>query len=68
MRWNNKDRPEIGDSRWVNRFFFFPECFNGVWIWMEWGDVYQEYVESYIYEFGGAIPNHQWRNIGLANL
>ncbi len=62
MRWKAKNNPEVGDTRWVTRFFFFPQYFHGRWYWLEVGKVYQRRVESYTYDNGVAFPHALWRD------
>ena len=56
----------VGDKRIVRRFFLFPRKYGDVWIWLEFGDVLQRRVESYVH---GAsvipVPVYEWRDESL---
>ena len=66
MRWNVNNQPKVGDTRWVSRFFFFPQRFHNTWIWLEWGKVHQKLVEAYIFDFGISYPHLVWEDVALA--
>lgn len=69
MRWKAKKEYKVGDTRWTNKFFFFPQCFHDTWVWLEWGKVHQKRVETYTYVMGCcAVPQEVWKDIAIANV
>ena len=41
MRWKEHVGPRYGDRKVVKRFLWFPQYYNGQWVWLE--SVYCEY-------------------------
>jgi hypothetical protein len=47
MRWNNKPKPKVGDTRIIERYLWLPKCINNEWRFFERVKYEQIYENSW---------------------
>jgi hypothetical protein len=60
VRWLDKDRPSLGDTRIRRRFLWFPKCIGGEWRWFEyasWREVFREGLDLSPGATGNVTPS-----------
>lgn len=45
MRWKQKEKPTLHETRIIKKFLFFPKCINKEWRWLEKCMYMQKYIK-----------------------
>lgn len=61
MRWKAKKKPDVGDTRTVRRFIWWPLRLKQLWVWLEFADVDQQVYPDYINPF----QHRRWKDIRI---
>jgi len=43
MRWNEKKKPKLGDTKTITKFLIFPKKIKGQWRWLEMASWVKKY-------------------------
>jgi hypothetical protein len=66
MRWKIKlppKAPEIGDTRTVRKYAWFPTVVGDCAVWLERYRVTEEYQKNVKIEYDGIFPHLEWVEI-----
>lgn len=64
MRWKTKPAPKLGDTRWVEKFAWFPvETDSKETVWLESYYAKEQYVER---PYGAQETGYGWHNVWIS--